>query len=181
MWHPSVEQVEQIESTAVALLEKRVDHFLLGATFKDRLLDGARAIGCDCLDEAALACGGFPLGVLRHYVWAELVHRDAPRDQPWLWRQGIQVPTLVLLASLAAYQHDCEDCRFLGATRLSGRREELYWCPRDKTAIHRHGSEGAEYTSFPAVAPEEYRATSEACRRAEVLGLPWRAGGDVDG
>lgn len=48
------------------------------------------------------------------------------------------------------YQHDCDECRFLG--RLDGK--DLYCCSRTGEFTARHGNEDHQYGSLGTLTPE---------------------------
>lgn len=53
---------------------------------------------------------------------------------------------------MPTYEHDCDDCRFLGAHKVDGQTLDLYVCEdgfMGNSLIARFGSEGPEYSSLP--------------------------------
>jgi hypothetical protein len=48
------------------------------------------------------------------------------------------------------FQHDCDNCTFLGNTKIEGEISDLYFCPKgaDSDLIARFGNEGWEYRSI---------------------------------
>jgi hypothetical protein len=51
------------------------------------------------------------------------------------------------------YEHDCDECRFVGQTVSEGVFYDLYVCVEQGTYVARYGNEGEDYstarTSFP--------------------------------
>lgn len=74
------------------------------------------------------------------------------------------------------YEHDCENCVFLGQTIGGGRISDLYFCPTEPfegSVIARFSSEGSDYESCPwhLARPEGYAELWVARTLAEQRGL----------
>jgi hypothetical protein len=49
--------------------------------------------------------------------------------------------------AMPLYEHDCEDCHYLGSTTSDNENVDLYWHDEQPTVIARWSSEGSDYLS----------------------------------